>query len=63
SRTMGNAIDPGKLYISMGPGISYNSVIGPVRLEFPFVVQDPGNGKGIFEPAEIPFILALLFAF
>lgn len=55
--------NPGDLYISAGPGLMYYTFIGPIRLEFPFVVQDPSGRYNRWEQPERHFIIALLFAF
>ncbi len=55
--------DPGKFYVSAGPGITYSTFIGPVRLEFPFVITDPTGKFQRWDQPEKHFIIALLFAF
>ncbi|MDD3807824.1 MAG: BamA/TamA family outer membrane protein, partial [Candidatus Marinimicrobia bacterium] len=55
--------DPEKFYVSAGPGLMYSTIIGPIRLEFPFVVQDPSDGFHRWEQPEKHFLIALLFAF
>jgi outer membrane protein insertion porin family len=60
---LGRLGNPGDLYISAGPGLMYNTFIGPIRLEFPFVVQDPSGKFKTGEQPERHFIIALLFAF
>jgi len=54
---------PRDLYISAGPGLMYKTFIGPIRLEFPFVIQDPSGRYQQWEQPERHFIIALLFAF
>jgi outer membrane protein insertion porin family len=55
--------DIGQFYISTGPGLTYSTFIGPLRLEFPFVLQDPSGRFNRWEQPERHFIIALLFAF
>lgn len=50
-------------YISTGFGLTYKTFIGPVRLEIPFVLQDPEGSKKPGDRTEVSFILALLYAF
>jgi outer membrane protein insertion porin family len=52
-----------QFYVSVGPGITYSTFIGPVRLEFPFVLADPKGRFQRWDQPEKHFIIALLFAF
>jgi outer membrane protein assembly factor BamA len=52
-----------QFYVSVGPGITYSTFIGPVRLEFPFVLADPQGRFQRWDQPEKHFIIALLFAF
>jgi len=58
-----DVLSAGKMYISAGIGLTYNTYIGPVRAEFPLVIQDPRGSYSAGQGADISFILALLFAF
>ncbi|HAE86559.1 TPA: hypothetical protein DCG86_00880 [Candidatus Marinimicrobia bacterium] len=52
-----------QFYVSVGPGITYSTFIGPIRLEFPFVITDPSGRFQRWDQPEKHFIIALLFAF
>ncbi len=50
-------------YISYGAGLTFKTFIGPIRAEFPLTFQDPSNSYLRNKPADVRFILALLYAF
>jgi outer membrane protein insertion porin family len=50
-------------YISFGAGLTFKTFVGPIRAEFPLTFQDPSGKYSRGEPADLNFILALLYAF
>ncbi|MEA1986885.1 MAG: BamA/TamA family outer membrane protein, partial [Candidatus Marinimicrobia bacterium] len=50
-------------FISAGAGIRFNSPVGPIRFEMPFVINDPSGEKYFGEQTEIKYLIAILFSF